>query len=139
MVNCCACAGCKNTGHRLHGFPKDRATLRQWVRFVRVRRADFSLTSVTVNTRICSAHFREEDYDPRDVRMVSLGLKTERLAKLIPTTVPSVHTHPSACPATRPRAARVGAARRKREVATVSPVCVYSRVYSRAVCVGLLQ
>ena len=127
MVNCCACAGCKNTGHRLHGFPKDRATLRQWVRF--------SLTSVTVNTRICSAHFREEDYDPRDVRMVSLGLKTERLAKLIPTTVPSVHTHPSACPATRPRAARVGAARRKREVATVSPVCVCTVGFTVGLCV----
>ncbi|KAK0131408.1 hypothetical protein N1851_033900 [Merluccius polli] len=89
MTNYCVCAGCKNstkTGHRLHGFPKDKATLRQWVQFVRVRRAYFSMTSVTANTKICSTHFKEEDYDQGDARMASLGLKTERLAKLIPTT-----------------------------------------------------
>ncbi|KAK0134559.1 hypothetical protein N1851_029829 [Merluccius polli] len=55
------------------------------------------MTSVTANTKICSAHFKERDYDEEDARMVSLGLKTERLAKLIPTTVLSVHTHLSAC------------------------------------------
>ncbi|KAK0156278.1 hypothetical protein N1851_000425 [Merluccius polli] len=81
---------------QLHGFPKDKATLRQWVHFVRVRRAHFSMTSVTANTKICSAHFKEEDYDEEDARMVSLGLKTERLAKLIPTTEPSAQ-HLSAC------------------------------------------
>ncbi|KAK0151025.1 hypothetical protein N1851_007817 [Merluccius polli] len=43
------------------------------------------MTSVTANTKICSAHFKE-DYDEEDARMVSLGLKTKRLAKLIPTT-----------------------------------------------------
>ncbi|KAK0146241.1 hypothetical protein N1851_014455 [Merluccius polli] len=80
----------------LHGFPKDKATLRQWVHFVRVRRAHFSTTSVTANTKICSAHFKEEDYDEEDARMVSLGLKTKRLAKLIPTTGPSAQ-HLSAC------------------------------------------
>ncbi|KAK0145572.1 hypothetical protein N1851_015526 [Merluccius polli] len=59
------------------------------------------MTSVTANTKICSAHFKE-DYDEGDARMVSLGLKTKRLAKLIPTTVPSAQ-HLSACPATTPR------------------------------------
>ncbi|KAK0137873.1 hypothetical protein N1851_025919 [Merluccius polli] len=54
------------------------------------------MTSVTANTKICSAHFKEEDYDEEDARMVSLGLKTERLAKLIPTTEPSAQ-HLSAC------------------------------------------
>ncbi|KAK0130742.1 hypothetical protein N1851_033497 [Merluccius polli] len=106
-------------GHRLHGFPKDKATLRQWVLFVRVRRAHFSMTSVTANTKICSAHFKEEDYDEGDARMVSLGLKTKRLAKLIPTIVPSVHMHLSACPATTPRGTKIRAARRKREMATM--------------------
>ncbi|KAK0155988.1 hypothetical protein N1851_001465 [Merluccius polli] len=80
---------------QLHGFPKDKATLRQWVHFVRVRRAHVSMTSVTANTKICSAHFKE-DYDEGDTRMVSLGLKTKRLAKLIPTTGPSAQ-HLSAC------------------------------------------
>ena len=44
MVYNCVCAGCNNsskTGHRVHAFPKDKATLRQWVQFVLVRRADF--------------------------------------------------------------------------------------------------
>ncbi|XP_065121196.1 uncharacterized protein [Paramisgurnus dabryanus] len=123
MVNYCVCAGCKNstqTGHRVHGFPmKDKATLRQWVQFVRVRRANFSMTSVTKNSKICSAHFREEDYDEGDVRMVSLGLKKLRQVQLIPTAVPSVHTHLSACPAPRPRSTNIGVARRKRELATM--------------------
>ncbi|CAL8338270.1 unnamed protein product [Boreogadus saida] len=71
MVYNCVCAGCNNsskTGHRVHAFPKDKATLRQWVQFVRVRRADFSIPSVTKNSKVCSAHFREEDYD-QGVRM----------------------------------------------------------------------
>ncbi|XP_030212042.1 uncharacterized protein LOC115543701 [Gadus morhua] len=120
MVNNCVCAGCNysaRTGHRVHGFPKDKATRRQWVHFVRVRRADFSFPSVTKNSKICSAHFTEEDYDQGDVRMVSLGLK--RLAQLVPTAVPSVHTHLSACPAPRPRSTKIGGARRKRELATM--------------------
>ncbi|XP_042597796.1 THAP domain-containing protein 10-like [Cyprinus carpio] len=121
MVNYCVCAGCKNstqTGHRVHGFPmKDKATLRQWVQFVRVRWANFSMTSITTNSKICSTHFREEDYDPGDIRMVSLGLKRLSYVQLIPTTVPSVHTHLSACPAPRPRSTNIGATRRKRELA----------------------
>ncbi|CAL8291072.1 unnamed protein product [Merluccius merluccius] len=80
-------------------WSEDKATLRQWVHFVRVRRAHFPMTSVTASTRICSAHFKE-DYDEGDASMVSLGLKTERLAKLIPTTVCAQHL--SACPATAP-------------------------------------
>ncbi|CAL8404564.1 unnamed protein product [Boreogadus saida] len=72
MVYNCICAGCNNsskTGHRVHAFPKDKATLRQWVQFVRVRRADFSIPSVTKNSKVCSAHFTEEDYDQGDVGM----------------------------------------------------------------------
>nr|XP_055023160.1 THAP domain-containing protein 10-like [Misgurnus anguillicaudatus] len=123
MVNYCVCAGCKNstqTGHSVHGFPmKDKATVRQWVQFVCVRRANFSMTSVTTNSKICSAHFREEDYDQGDIRMVSLGLKRLTQEQLIPTAVPSVHTHLSACPAPKPRSTNIGATRRKRELATM--------------------
>ncbi|KAG5261452.1 hypothetical protein AALO_G00304730 [Alosa alosa] len=35
--------------------------------------------------------------------MVSLGLKSERMAKLIPTALPSVHANLSACPVPRSR------------------------------------
>ncbi|KAL2099602.1 hypothetical protein ACEWY4_003996 [Coilia grayii] len=121
MVNYCVCAGCNNTnrtGYRVHDFPKDKAILKRWVQFVKFRRADFSMTSVTRNAKICSAHFREEDYDPGDIRMASLGLKRPKQVRLIPTAVPSVHTHLSACPAPRPRSTKVRAARRKRELAT---------------------
>ncbi|KAK0138349.1 hypothetical protein N1851_025335 [Merluccius polli] len=58
------------------------------------------MTSVTANTKICSAHFKE-DYDEGDTRMVSLGLKTKRLATLIPTTDPVVAGQ--AEPTTTPR------------------------------------
>ncbi|KAL2087182.1 hypothetical protein ACEWY4_018241 [Coilia grayii] len=118
MVNYCVCAGCNSTtrtGHRVHDFPKDKAILKRWVQFVRFRRADFSVTSVTENAKICSAHFKQEDYDSRDVRMASLGLKSPSRKRLIPTAVPSVHTHLSACPVPRPRRTKVRAARRKRE------------------------
>ena len=127
MVYNCVCAGCNNcskTEHRVHSFPKDKATLRQWVQFVRVRRADFSIPSVTKNSKVCSAHFTEEDYDQGDVRMVSLGLN--RLAQLIPNAVPSVHTHLSACPAPRPRGTKISAASRKRELAMVSLMVMFT-------------
>ncbi|KAK0133973.1 hypothetical protein N1851_030472 [Merluccius polli] len=97
---CCSSNRASEWGRKLHGFPKDKATLRQWVHFVRVRRAHVSMTSVTANTRICSAHFKE-DYDEGDARMVSLGLKTERLAKL---NRPPGRLHSTSLPAaTTPR------------------------------------
>ncbi|KAK7143038.1 hypothetical protein R3I93_014259 [Phoxinus phoxinus] len=77
------------------------------------------MSSVTTNAKICSAHFREEDYDPGHIRMVSLGLMRLSRVQLIPTAVPSVHTHLSACPASRPRSTNIGAARRKRELARI--------------------
>ncbi|CAL8384260.1 unnamed protein product [Gadus morhua 'NCC'] len=47
--------------------------------------------------------------------MVSLGLKSKRTAKLIPTAVPSVHANHSACPVPRSR----DTVCRKREIATM--------------------
>ena len=89
---------------------------RSWVQFVKVRRADFSASSVTAYSRICSAHFKEGDYHSGDAKMVSLGLKNKRTAKLIPTAVPSVHANHSAWPVQRLR----DTVCRKREIATVS-------------------
>ncbi|XP_077104268.1 THAP domain-containing protein 10-like [Siphateles boraxobius] len=118
MVYHCVCGGCKNyskTGYRVHSFPKDKAIFRSWVQFVKIRRADFSASSVTAYSRICSAHFKEEDYNSGDAKMVSLGLKSERSAKLLPTAVPSVNANLSACPVPRSR----DTACRKREIATM--------------------
>ncbi|XP_030235101.1 uncharacterized protein LOC115559987 isoform X1 [Gadus morhua] len=118
MVFYCICGGCNNSsksGHRVHCFPKDKGILRSWVQFVKFRRADFSASSVTAYSRICSAHFKEEDYHSGDAKMVSLGLKIKRTAKLIPTAVPSVHANHSACPVPRSR----DTVCRKREIATM--------------------
>ncbi|KAG5282139.1 hypothetical protein AALO_G00052660 [Alosa alosa] len=43
--------------------------------------------------------------------MVSLGLKSERMAKFIPTAVPSVHANLSDCPVPRSRDTRLPQAR----------------------------
>ncbi|XP_059904876.1 uncharacterized protein LOC132455147 isoform X3 [Gadus macrocephalus] len=118
MVFYCICGGCNNSsksGHRVHCFPKDKGILRSWVQFVKFRRADFSASSVTAYSRICSAHFKEGDYHSGDAKMVSLGLKSKRTAKLIPTAVPSVHANHSACPVPRSR----DTVCRKREIATM--------------------
>ncbi|KAG5283499.1 hypothetical protein AALO_G00042730 [Alosa alosa] len=87
MVYYCVCAGCKNSRHKL---PQGQR-------------------------RACSAHFKEEDYHSGDAKMVSLGLKSERMAKLIPTAVPSVHANLSACPVRRSR----DTVCRKRDIATM--------------------
>ncbi|XP_059367804.1 THAP domain-containing protein 10-like [Carassius carassius] len=119
MVYRCVCAGCKNsskTGHRVHCFPKDKGIFRSWVQFVKIRRADFSASSVTAYSRIWSAHFKEEDYHSGDAKMVALGLKNEKMAKLIPTAVPSVNPNLSACPVPRSRETTVC---RKRAIATM--------------------
>ncbi len=70
MVNYCVCAGCTNStlsGHGVHSFPSRKrsgASFRAWVRFVQVKRRDFTAASATKNTVICSAHFRPENYLP---------------------------------------------------------------------------
>ncbi|XP_026100436.1 uncharacterized protein LOC113071285 isoform X1 [Carassius auratus] len=118
MVYYCVCGGCKNsskTGHRVHCFPKDKGIFRSWVQFVKIRRADFSASSVTAYSRICSAHFKEEDYHSGDAKMVALSLKSMRMAKLIPTAVPSVNANLSACPVPRSR----DTVCRKRYIATM--------------------
>lgn len=53
MVKLCVCAGCTNsclTGHRVHLFPKKGSpAFRSWVRFVQVKRPDFTASSVQEN------------------------------------------------------------------------------------------
>ncbi len=64
MVNDCVCGGCTNSslsGHRVHRFPnkeKKGAIFRAWVRFVLVKRRDFTSASASKNVVVCSVHFR---------------------------------------------------------------------------------
>ncbi len=73
MVNYCVCGGCTNSslsGHRVHGFPnqkKDGAVFWAWVRFVQVKRRDFTSASASKNAVVCSDHFTPEDYHPGDM------------------------------------------------------------------------
>ncbi|KAL7373383.1 hypothetical protein ABVT39_005554 [Epinephelus coioides] len=53
--------------HRVHRFPdrkRSGVSFRAWVRFVRVKRHDFTASSATKNAAVYSTHFGQEDYVP---------------------------------------------------------------------------
>lgn len=138
MVNYCVCGGCTNSslsGHRVHRFPnrkKNGAIFRAWVRFVQLKRRDFSSASATKNAVVCGAHFRPEDYHPSDLLEFNVGCRSKNQVRLIPGAVPSVPTASagplSAAAAGAAAGGRHGhgsgrdSARRKRELCTVSLV-----------------
>lgn len=66
-------------------FPKDVATQRAWVRFVKNTRSDFTLTSASI---LCSAHFSDECVDETVKMKESLGLPFR--FKLKVGSVPSI-------------------------------------------------
>ena len=139
MVNYCVCAGCTNSnlsGHRVHRFPnrkKSGALFRAWVRFVQVKRRDFTSASVTKNAVVCGAHFKSEDYHPSELMEFRMGCRCQERGRLNAGAVPSVHTAALSGP---PSAAASGSAagglnghgsvrdsaRRKRQLCTVSIV-----------------
>ena len=105
MVNFCVCAGCTNSslsGHKTHIFPKkETAAFRSWVRFVQVKRADFTASSVKEkHTVICSAHFREEDYVPGDLIAEKMGFK--KTVRLVAGAVPSIQSPGQVSESARP-------------------------------------
>ncbi|KAG1963589.1 lethal(3)malignant brain tumor-like protein 2 [Pimephales promelas] len=128
MVNYCVCGGCTNsnlTGHRVHRFPskkKDGAVFRAWVRFVQVKRRDFTSASVTQNAVVCRFHFRQDDYDPSDIMKFKMGCRSKKQVRLKAGAVPSVHAAPSSGPSSARSSAAVGEALgRKRERCTGRP------------------
>lgn len=138
MVNYCVCGGCTNSslsGHRVHRFPdrkKNGAIFRAWVRFVQLKRRDFSSASATKNAVVCGAQFRPEDYHPSDLLEFNVGCRSKNQVRLTPGAVPSVPTASagplSAAAAGAAAGGRHGhgsgrdSARRKRELCTVSLV-----------------
>ena len=104
MVNYCVCGGCTNlskSGHWTFRFPSIKhPKFRAWVRFVKVKREDFNARSVTANSVICGAHFRDEDYNASDLMAHSMGFKSASYIKLKPSAVPSIHTVNPAQPST---------------------------------------
>uniref|UniRef100_A0A671TX51 THAP-type domain-containing protein n=1 Tax=Sparus aurata TaxID=8175 RepID=A0A671TX51_SPAAU len=83
MVNYCVCGGCTNSslsGHRVHRFPdrkKNGAIFRAWVRFVQLKRRDFSSASATKNAVVCG---------------FNVGCRSKNQVRLTPGAVPSVPT-----------------------------------------------
>ncbi|KAG5282329.1 hypothetical protein AALO_G00054790 [Alosa alosa] len=102
MVNSCVCAGCTNSslsGHRVHYFPNEKSNrFRAWVRFVQVKRGDFTASSVTKNTVICATHFTPENYQPGDMMEFRMGYRSQNRVRLIHDAVPSVHSMDSSPP-----------------------------------------
>nr|XP_055038832.1 uncharacterized protein LOC129426493 isoform X5 [Misgurnus anguillicaudatus] len=100
MVNHCVCGGCTNSsrsGHRVFRFPdktKDCAIFRAWVRFVQLRRRDFTSASVSKNAVVCSAHFRSEDYRAGDIMECNMGYRGKNSVRLKAGAIPWVHAAP---------------------------------------------
>ncbi|KAL1251807.1 hypothetical protein QQF64_019603 [Cirrhinus molitorella] len=62
-----------------HRFPckkRDGAIFRAWVRFVQVKRRDFTTASASKNAVVCSVHFRPDDYHPGDVMQFNMGCRS---------------------------------------------------------------
>lgn len=94
MVNYCVCAGCTNsseTGARVFRFPsKTDKRFRQWVRYVQVRRADFTASSVTQNSVVCDAHFDDSSYMKGDLMEWEMGFRRKSRVRLSKDGVPSI-------------------------------------------------
>ena len=89
MVKRCVIQFCGNsskTGHRV--LPKDPSLRRQWVKFVQVKRVNFSDPSE--NSVICGSHFWSESFER--CLMNEMGLKKQRL--LVPGAVPTIQPEP---------------------------------------------
>ncbi len=86
----------------MHRFPNKKrhgaAIFRAWVRFVQVKRRDFTSASVSKNSVVCSVHFRQEDYRPDDMMEFNMGCKSKNQVRLRAGAVPSVHTAHSSGP-----------------------------------------
>ena len=69
------------SGLTFHAFPMDPKERKQWI--LSVRRADYKKLTVNKHTKVCSRHFREEDF------IQSQGSKRRMLKKGV---VPSIFT-----------------------------------------------
>ena len=89
----CVVRGCYNTpatpNISFFGFPKDLKIRKLWVKFVKVRRSDFTVNSHGVHCKICSDHFAESAYLRGTVKLgANIGPKYR--ACLLKTAVPTI-------------------------------------------------
>ena len=107
MVNACVFAGCSNSnlsGHKTHSFPKKGTSVfRAWVRFVGLKRADFTASCVKGHSVLCSAHFKDEDYIQGDLMEQRMGFRSLDRVRLLPGAVPSIQSPSQATASTSRR------------------------------------
>ena len=126
MVGRCIVGGCGNTarpGISLHQFPLAPGLRRLWISSVKTTRKDWNAPSQ--RSLVCSAHFKEDAFDPSHDLKVSLGLtplKARFIRRLLPTAVPTLFTRHLAPETATPKASssKSGQAYRKREHKRVS-------------------
>ena len=94
MVQRCVVKFCSNsdkTAHSVHKVPRDPSIRRQWVAFVKVKRADFSESSVTKHTVLCGAHFTRESFS----NLLKYELNFCKRRELYDTAVPTIQPVPT--------------------------------------------
>ena len=83
MVTCCCVPGCskRSSGHK---FPKDKSLWKQWLHAI--RRAKFKPSEFS---RICSDHFKSEDFDEQPWTSREAGVTRRFLKKgVVPSVFP---------------------------------------------------
>ncbi|XP_057701391.1 gastrula zinc finger protein XlCGF57.1-like [Corythoichthys intestinalis] len=100
VQNCCAmwCTNSYLSKYSIHEFPsakKKDGLRRQWVKFVRAKRANFP--DPASGTVLCGAHFQPESFS--NYGQVKLGFAKRLLLKA--DAVPTIHAQPPKCPKAR--------------------------------------
>ena len=95
MPNRCVAGGCSNipdpaNNIGLHKFPEDndvgKKRRRMWVAFVRTKRAKWSPTA---NSRLCSQHFRADDFESPFITIPGSAFASRAVLKN--NAVPTIH------------------------------------------------
>ena len=90
MPTRCVAAGCDSVsgkGHSLHGFPKNEAIRKQWVRAVKRQRSNW--TGPSSSSALCSKHFTADCFATEGVRYrEDMGIPV--LKRLKPGAIPTI-------------------------------------------------
>ena len=93
MPNKCVVQGCSNTAADaiIHKFPKDASLRRQWVRFVQVKRANFTdAQAQSTHGGVCSDHFPHDMETYQHYVRFQLGCTKWKNLHLQPGVVPTI-------------------------------------------------
>ena len=104
MVKRCVVYGCGNSckgENTVNEFPKNPTIRRQWISFVRVKRANFATPPMNMQTVINKAHFYDKCYSTEVLRKAELsGSRVKKRKTLVPGRIPTIY--PEQCAPKRP-------------------------------------